>query len=56
MCKFRLIFFATIFQFAPYRWHSEIVLGKSRLSQSSQRYYEFYFLKSNPTLKIQCCL
>ena len=56
MCKFRLIFFATICQFAPYRWQSEIVLGKSKLNQSSQRYNEFYFLESNLTLKIQCCL
>ena len=34
----------------------EIVLGQSGLNQNIQRYNEFYFLKSNLTHKLQCCL
>ena len=38
------------------RGQSEIVLGQSGLNQNSQRYNKFYFLKSNLTHKLQCCL
>ena len=42
MCKFRFIFFATIFQFAPCTEKSEIVLGQSGLNQNSHGYNELY--------------